>query len=184
MNGYNNVTHDDAPAVKQGIGKSMKGKGILLAGIAAGLLLIILPTVISGFTEKKSDAVAPVSEKESTYYTEFLEEKIQKLCLGITGIYKAEVLLTLDTSSEYVYAANSSEVNETDRTSVTKDYLIIDNSDGDGETVMVSEIYPRIRGVAVVCTGGDSSEVQQKVTELLGAALGLSSARIKVAGAG
>ena len=115
------------------------------------------------------------SEKNSSfsYYTAELETRIEELCKSINGIEYAKVLLMLDGGSEYVYAQNEQPS--------SKDYVIITNNKSDS-TVLVNEIYPKIRGVAVVCTGGERAEVQMKVTELLSAALGIGSNRIKVAG--
>ena len=54
--------------------------------------------------------------------------------------------------------------------------------DGGDKTVLINEIYPQIRGVAIVCTNGDNVQIQKKVTELISASLGISSGRITVAG--
>ena len=139
-----------------------------------GVLLILLPRLLpSGETQgtERGESVDPV------YYSEMLEEKIQRLILRLDGIDEAAVLLTLDGTGEYVYAQNTS-VSDQGRTG---DYLVI-RENGNDKTVLVSEIYPRIRGVAVVCTGGDTVQVQKKITELLSAALGISSGRITVSG--
>ena len=139
-----------------------------------GVLLILLPRILPGSetqSAERGESVDPV------YYSEMLEEKIQRLILRLEGIDEAAVLLTLDGTGEYVYAQNTS-VSEQGRTG---DYLVI-RENGNDKTVLVSEIYPRIRGVAVVCTGGDTVQVQKKITELLSAALGISSGRITVSG--
>ena len=43
-------------------------------------------------------------------------------------------------------------------------------------------IIPQVRGVAIVCDGGNSATVRKTLTELVSAALGISTARISVAG--
>ena len=158
---------------------SKKNRIVIIAGIAIGVLLILYSPDISGGKEADKSA-----EKDDyyrvSYYTQNLEERIKKLCLSVEGISKADVLLTLESGSEYVYASNTEEeVNPDSSLSHSSDYLIVDSGDGT-EPVMVNEIYPKIRGVAIVCTGGDNAEVKEKVTALLSAALGISSNRIKV----
>jgi len=88
----------------------------------------------------------------------------------VDGITEATVFLTLDCSTEYVYSEDSAS-----------DFLILSGSDGE-QAVMLYEISPRVRGVAVVCTGGDLPRIRETVTELLAAALDLPANRIKVAG--
>lgn len=107
------------------------------------------------------------------FYTEELEKRIEELCRQVKGVSEAHVLLTMDASSEYVYAENTS--------ASARDYVIVER-EGDGALVQIKEIYPEIRGVAVVCSKGGDSEMQRTITELLSAALGIPSSRIRVAG--
>ena len=133
---------------------------ILMA--AAGIALILLGN-LGG--KKETTEYTDVR-----FYTEYLEERVRKLCISVEGIEEAAVFLTLDCSSEYVYSETGAS-----------DVLILTGSGGE-EAVLLQEIYPRVRGVAVVCTGGDLPRIRETVTELLSAALDLPSHRIKVAG--
>ena len=150
----------------------LKKKWLPAAGGILGILLLIGGNL--GF-QKDSHAEDAYSVQ---YYTEVLEERIQNLCTSVQGVTNATVLLTLDCGSEFVYAQN------TDTTSPSTgvwDYVIVSRGDSE-EPIGVTEIYPKVRGVAVVCTGGNSAAIQQVITELLTASLGISSNRIKVAG--
>lgn len=145
-----------------------------IAGIGCVLGLLLLMT--GSFLPQKNKAAT--NDYAVQYYTEVLEQRITALCNNIHGVQDATVLLTLECSSEYVYAQNS---NENGQGSGAWDYVIIKQGSGE-EAIMVSEIYPKIRGVAVVCSGGDTVEIQSTITELLSASLGISSHRIRVAG--
>lgn len=150
-----------------------KIRGIRMIGITAlaGVLLLA-----AGFFGKSSYGEPGTEEKTDVqvqFYTETLEKRIEELCCRIQGIEEAHVLLTLDGGSEFVYAENES--------SAARDYVILQGSDAQAP-VLVQEIYPRIRGVAVVCTRGNDSAVRLTVTELLAAALGIPSSAIRVAG--
>lgn len=145
---------------------------ITLPGLLIGVLLLLWSNLIP--QEKPASA----SEYTIQYYTEILEQRITALCTSINGIQEAAVLLTLESGSEYVYAQNTSSSGQD---TGAWDYVIIQQGDGEA-AVMVTEIFPKVRGVAVVCTGGDSAAVQQTITELLSASLGISSNRIRVAG--
>ena len=102
------------------------------------------------------------------FYTEYLEERIRKLCVSVSGVEEAEVFLTIDCSSEYVYGEGG-------------DYLILSGSEGE-KAVLLCEIYPKVRGIAVVCTGGDQPRIREVLVSLLSAALDLSSSKIEIAG--
>ena len=132
---------------------------------AAGLLLIIIGGTIGKTKAKTEEPYTDVG-----YYTSYLEGRIEELCKTVDGISEASVLLTLDSSTEYVYGTDGGA-----------DFIIISDSAGE-HAVKLCEIYPKIRGVAVVCTGGDTPQVKETVVKLLSASLGLPTSRIEVAG--
>lgn len=135
----------------------------ILILLIAGALLIILGSI--DFGGKKES----VQYTDVEFYTEYLENKIARMCENISGISEAKILLTLDCSSEYVYGDSAS------------DYIILKNNNEE-EAVMLREIYPRVRGIAVVCTGGDLPRIRETVTDLLSAAIGIPASKIQVAG--
>ncbi|MBE6541920.1 MAG: hypothetical protein E7672_05690 [Ruminococcaceae bacterium] len=138
---------------------------VLLAALGCGL--IILAGFSGGDEEPNKTEYTDVG-----FYTEYLERRICDLCKSINGITEATVFLTLDCSSEFIYETEGDGAS---------DFLILTGKDGE-YAVMLCEIYPRVRGIAVVCTGGDLPRIQQSVTELLSASLGISSGKIKVVG--
>lgn len=135
--------------------------------IAAGLIAIGLILIFSSkiFDNSKE------SEPEFSYelYTTELEEKIESFLLKVNGIKNVDVIITLDTSSEKVYAQNQT----------TLDFVTV-NSGGSQSPVYIAEIYPTVRGIAVSCTNGDNIEVKERLTRLLSAYLGISSNRIEI----
>ncbi len=147
----------------------------LIGAAVLGVMLILLSRFLPD--GKKESQAEGIGSSDTSYYSTILEDKIRGLILHVEGIEEAAVLLTLDGSSELVYAQNTSVSGE----GRTGDYLVV-QEDGGEKTVLVSEIYPHIRGVAIVCTNGDDVHIQKKVTELLSASLGISSGRITVTG--
>lgn len=138
--------------------KKHKNKIIISSLVIIGAILIIFSSF--DFSDKK--------ESLPTLYTEALEEKIENFLKTVEGVNKAEVILTLDTSNESVYAKNASGL----------DYILT----SDGKPISITEIYPTVRGVAIACTGGDRDDIKIKITELISAYLGISSNRIKIVG--
>ena len=140
-----------------------KSKIIIISLLALGIILILL-----GSQKSENDSTSTFSSKE---YTEMLEEKLEKFLLTVDGINKVNVLITLDTSSEQVYALNQSSF----------DFITINNS-GKESPVYVTEIFPTIRGIAITYSNGDRDDVKIKITKLVSAYLGVSSNRIEIVG--
>lgn len=137
-----------------------------VCGILLGFLLLWWGNA------RRSESVQHETEKTDSYfdvksYTENLEKRIADLCVRVDGVREAHVLLTLDGGSERRYETGGG--------------TWLSSSTTQGEA-LVQEVYPRIRGVAVVCTGGNDSEIRLKITELISAALGISTSRVYVVG--
>ena len=86
-----------------------------------------------------------------TYSTK-IENDLQTVISKIEGAGKTEVLLTMENSVEYVYLDNS--------------------------TTKTKEIEPLIRGVLVVCEGGDDPVVVERVADAVTKALDISTAKV------
>lgn len=155
-----------------------KTKLLIVGGIAAGILLMTVGSLFNANISEPSDSNTSFT---AVSYTESLENRIEELCTSLAGITEAKVLLTLDNSTENVYAGNTTVQNSNSVHGQTFDYVFISCSGGE-EPVLLTEIYPKIRGVAVVCTNGNDITVQVTITKLLSASLGISSNRIQVAG--
>lgn len=146
------------------VGQMLKKKTVILIAVMAllGVILIIVSNSISTGNDKPD-------ELDYDEYTDYLEKKLENFILKVEGIRDVNVILTLDTSSEQIYAQNQSNY----------DFLTI--SSGKGESpVKVTEIFTTIRGVAVACTNGNNDEVKMRLTRLISAYLGISSNRIEI----
>ncbi|HBH94306.1 MAG TPA: hypothetical protein DDX91_01030, partial [Ruminococcaceae bacterium] len=134
--------------------KSEKGiKIIFIAGIA--LIAIIFLLSLSG-GKKDSDNSAEKEEVlfEISEYESKLEMKLTEIIEKIDGTSDIHVMITLDKTEESIYGGKTSDISAT--------------------------ITPTIRGVAVVCKGGENAVVREKVSEAVCKALGVSAARVCV----
>ena len=112
-------------------------------------------------------------EREISLLSDELCDRIEELCESVGGVREAKVMLTLDTSEEYVYAKNTER---------NGDYVKIDTVDGSSGGIELYVISPRVRGVAVVCTGGDRASVKKTIADLVSSALGIEISKVSVAG--
>lgn len=120
---------------------------IIIALCAIGLIFLS-----SRFDSKTEDSVAKNFDTQS--YKTILTSEVLAMVENIEGAGKAKVMLTLDSSYEYIYL------------------------DDDKTLKKVNE--PVVRGVVIACEGGGSTIVSAKITELIGTALGIPSNKVCV----
>ena len=121
---------------------------IIIAGIA-GIALIFLSNYID--IGNSSDKKREEEFSVTTDSTQ-IENDLQSVISQIEGAGKTEVLLTMENSVEYVYL--------------------------DDSTTKTKEIEPIIRGVLVVCEGGDSPVVVERITDAVTKSLDISAAKV------
>lgn len=160
-------------------------KVLIIAGIA-GILLIFL----SSFGGKSE----PSKETESTFsaesYKESLEEDIKKTVTEITGSKNVSVVITLESDIRYSYADTkeelSSDKTETESKSFQNElkqgYITVKTADGGEQALLVAAEMPEIRGVAIVCEGGDNESSKEKIQNTVTAALNITSKRVYICG--
>lgn len=123
-------------------------KIIIIAGVV-GIALIFL----SNYIDLGSISNSKREEEFSvTTYSTQIQNDLQSVISMIEGAGKTEVLLTMENSVEYVYLDKGAE--------------------------KTKEIEPLIRGVLVVCEGGDSPVVVERITQAVTKALDISSAKV------
>lgn len=142
----------------------MKGLGLLLAGLAAGVMLLFL----GGKTEESE--VPKVTDAAFSFeaYEKELAARLEEMIARLDGVSDVHVMLTIERSYSEELAGEGGE------------YLTIRESDGGQGTVVLSRSAPEVKGVAVICKGGDDPQRQQEIISMLSALLKLSSHRIFV----
>ncbi len=141
---------------------------ICATGIAV-MLIIVLPGL---FGSEKTDKKSEKSTDEQSEYINSVENSLCSLISSIDGAGKTKIMLTLDSSEENVYASDiNADKNE---------YVVIKENSEEGG-MLLKVIKPKIRGVAVVCEGGDNPRVKIDITNAVCTALGINSTRISIA---
>lgn len=154
-------------SITEKIPEEKRPKIIVLVGI--GLMALVLLSGLGGNSEKSENADL---EAQPYLYAEETEEKLENIISSIDGAGRCKVMVTLDTSEENVYA---SDIN-----SDKSEYVVIKTSSQEGG-LLLKIIQPKIRGVAVVCDGGDSYITVNSITETVCSVLGISSTKVSVA---
>ncbi len=171
-------------------GADKRVKGIVFLGIS-GIVLIFL----SGFfgsdstSAKKSETSAPFSSQQ---YIADLESRIHTIVNEIDGVGDAKVMVTLANTVEYVYESERKETadfatdyqdgaieKEQAQQEYEKTVVLVDGESGK-EALLKTTVEPKVKGVVVVCRGGDDVTVQKQIIDAVTTALGLSSNRVCV----
>lgn len=147
-----------------------KRKVLIIVCVGFLLLICVLPEI--NIKTDSGDNAEPSEFQIQNSYIEQTEQRLCELISSISGAGKTKVMLTLESSQENVYAA--------DINSEKSEYVVIKTDSGEGG-MLLKVIRPEIRGVAVVCEGGDKARVKVDIINAVSSSLGISSTRISIA---
>ncbi len=172
--------------------EKVKGDKKLLIIAAAGFIGIIM-LVLGGFSErnnavshKENADINSVNgaENEKTLTAsdieDFLEKKLTAIISDVSGAGKVNVMVTVGSSGEYIYAENSKTKNDSDSSSKDSEIVIYESADKGDNGLVISVKSPEILGVAVLCEGGESSVVKSEIVKLVTSLFGIGSDRVYV----
>ena len=164
---------------------------LLLVGIL--LMVIVLPVPDGGEGSEEENNQTDVKITDAGDYEAYLEEKTARTLQYVEGVGKAEVMITLKSSSQKVIEKDqqsSSQTTEEEdseggtRTlndiSSDKTSIYEQNSDGSQSPYVSKELTPEIEGVVVIADGGDNAVVVQNITEAVQALFGVEAHKIKI----
>lgn len=166
--------------------EKLKNPRVLIIIGIVGIALIFL----SSLGTSKSDTPATAEDFSVEEYKESLEKDIEKLVKSISGSRKVTVVITLESGINYQYADTVEEAGETknqidestEKNELKQGYITVKNADGSEQAILIAKQMPEIRGVAIVCEGGDNAAINQKIQNAVTSALNITSKRVYIAG--
>ena len=159
-----------------------KDKKLLIVFILAvvGVILLVLSEFIE-VEEKETEVTQPADSFE---YTQMIEGKLENIISEIEGAGQANVMVTLDTGEENVYARqvkSDEEKNENkDSLQYEYEYIVIKSGASHEGGMLLKVVQPNIRGVAIVCEGGDNAAVRENIINTVSAVLDINTNKISV----
>ncbi|MDE7389542.1 MAG: hypothetical protein K2M82_01165 [Lachnospiraceae bacterium] len=184
----------DIKKLFEGIASDGKKRNIIIALGMIGILLIFMSSLIDGGKDENKVSNEPndIVEQSVDGYKSELESELSEIISQIDGVGDVHLLLTMESTTEQVYAIEKNideqigsildddkSSNETEYTE-NNTYVIVKSGDGSENLVKLKEVMPRIRGVLVVCEGGENAVVKEKVTKAVCGALNISSGKVCV----
>ena len=182
---------------KETLFDKLAGNETYRVAIIIAVFIAIALIFISGFFKSDNTAAAKATSSQPTVtadqYASQLESSLTDIVTRIQGAGTAKVLVTLERSTQYVYATEEKKSNQTtedkSNDSTTKNeanddtettYILVKDADGAQKAIPVTEVQPIIKGVVVVCDGGDDPTVQQNIISAVTTALDITSVRVCV----
>ena len=164
-------------------------KVLIISGLC-GIALIFISSLFPNGDKSDNKNVSSGTEYAAEEYCDKLEKDIENIVTHITGDKNPTVVITLESGIRYHYASadetdTSSSVGDTnDQSSESKkqSYITVKTADGGEQALVVTEIMPEIRGVAIICTSGNNESVAEKIKNAVTAALNITSKRVYISG--
>lgn len=155
--------------------KDQKFRWFVWIGLA-GILLIALSEWLPG--DKSGEDALPISLSEQQV-EQALEQRISTLLSSVKGVGRCRVMVTLESGAQTVYAADTRVITNAEGQSADTTVLRVDTESGP-VGLSLTQIQPTVKGVAVVCSGGDDPVVCQRVTDVVTTAFHISERRVCV----
>ncbi len=117
-------------------------------------------------------------------YRQELKLQLEQLLSSVEGVGNVEVMLTLESSSEQVYAENSQSSYDQNGSvlsgSSQSQTVLIEGGSREKTPLLLYEQMPKIRGVAVVCDGAKDPAVCLKITQMISSLFGIRGGSVSV----
>ena len=174
----------------QALRKNGGWQKILITLGLLGMALILLSQLLPKKQPAQSTPELPAAISvtlTADEYAHTLELRLVEAVRNIAGVGSCSAMVTLENGVEYVYASqqkkNSDRKEGNDQISQREDnelnVILVDTGTG-RQGLVVTEIQPTVKGVVVVCEGGDQKAVSEQVIKAVTTALNLSSRRVCV----
>jgi len=147
------------------------------------IAVVVLGAILLSFPSGEKTSVSTEYEMKDFDVNEF-EKRIEKSLALCEGVGRVDVILSLNSGTEFVYAKESRQSVREERETTESDSdvkpSIMSEGSGREAPLLIKEKYPEFRGAMIVCDGAESTSVQARVCEAVMSLTGLSSDRISV----
>lgn len=157
---------------------------IIIAGIV-GIGMIFLSSFLGGNSgSSKEETKAVNTNIPGTEYTDKIESNLTEMISKIDGAGEPKVLVTLENGAQTEYATEKKTDSQTaqdkksGKTETT--YITVKDKDGSEKAIPITEYAPKVRGVVVVCSGGENPLVKQRIINSVTTALNIPSSHVCV----
>ena len=157
--------------VKERLKTDRKFRLTIICVCTVVLILILFFNIYGKTVTTESSAL----NDDVTFYIGQLEDKLETLLSKVNGAGKVKVCITVESGRETVLAyTTTSTESDTKKETVTTPVIV------NGKTVVLKELYPKIKGVLIVAEGADSLTVYTKLQQATLSLLDVEVGRIEI----
>lgn len=159
-----------------------RDKKLFLIFILAVIGIVLL--LLSEFFDNNSIGKEKESVPSGNDYVTMIENKLSEIVSSVDGAGKVDVMVTIETGEENVYARQVKTDEEKNDNKSSSDYeyeyIVIKTGSSTESGMLLKVIEPNIRGVAIVCDGGDNAAVRENIINIVSAVLDIKTNKISV----
>lgn len=148
------------------------------------ILLIFITTFFEDDNDKQEILINSIENDTIDEYKKSLEEDIYIMLSKMQGVGEANVSITLESGVEHIYVTQGNNSTDTSldsqRSTNEITTLLIEDNNGRKQALLKKSLEPTVRGVVIVCEGGDNMLIVASVTQAIKALLNISSTNIYV----
>ena len=164
------------------IGRLLGSDRALTVIVIVGLVGIGLIFISSYIRPPSKDSAASVEESigaENSGLEEYrssITQELGNMLASIDGVGKTKIMITLDGGVRNIYATDT----DTNGRETSRKNGEDENADKQNTEKRVGKMMPQVKGVLIVCEGGDDGDIVQRVKDAVSAALDISQSHICV----
>ncbi len=180
------------------IGRLLGSDRALTVIVIVGLVGIGLIFISSYIRPPSKDSAASVEESigaENSGLEEYrssITQELGNMLASIDGVGKTKIMITLDGGVRNIYATdtdtngretsrkNGEDENADKQNTEKRSCILVRGKDGSEKALTVGKMMPQVKGVLIVCEGGDDGDIVQRVKDAVSAALDISQSHICV----
>lgn len=175
------------------LGARMKKDKRVETAVYAGLILLGVAMFFLGSARGDGEAVQPAAAKaeDASRSESEMEQRLEEVLSAIRGAGRVEVMITYDTGSQLVPAMSTDTQTGISESVGADSRTVTENSTqsskpatisggGGSETVILTQIEPKVRGVIVIAEGAADVSVRLRLQNAVRTVLGVKGEQIEV----
>ncbi len=176
-----------------GLATRMKKDKRVETAVYGGLILLGAAIFFIGSANggQKAETSANAQAEKTARTAEETESRLEEVLSSIRGAGKVQVMITYDTGKELVPAMSTDTQAGTTETTGSDAHSITQNNtessqpatisgSGGSETIILTEIQPKVRGVIVIAEGAADISVKLRLQNAVQTVLGVKADQIEV----
>lgn len=162
---------------------------MLSMGVVCAIVLIAMPSTSSEGEDSENIKNNEIKEQSLTQNMDSLEDKLKNILSQIQGAGELDVMITYEASEEIQPAFNTNSSTEKteekdksggERTVTTSSENKTMITSGSNEPIVIKTTEPKIKGVIVVASGANDSQVKETLYNAVQTALQIQGHQVEI----